>query len=97
MLTYLPTISLPDALPTTRGQHLDRAALCADGESRRESPPRGHSAASNSRHGQYRDRHSAENTKPRAEKRDRKSTRVNSSHQVLSYAVLCLKKNKHLR
>src|SRR5258708_22566047 len=25
--------------------------------------------------------------------RDRKSTRLNSSHQIISYAVLCLKKN----
>src|SRR5256885_2359727 len=28
--------------------------------------------------------------------RDRKSTRLNSSHLVISYAVFCLKKNKHL-
>src|SRR5256885_12863726 len=27
---------------------------------------------------------------------DRKSTRLNSSHLVISYAVFCLKKNKHL-
>src|SRR5258708_22821264 len=30
---------------------------------------------------------------PRA--RDRKSTRLNSSHQIISYAVFCLKKKKH--
>src|SRR5947207_4625189 len=28
------------------------------------------------------------------EKRDRKSTRLNSSHTVISYAVFCLKKKK---
>src|SRR5258708_23891998 len=29
--------------------------------------------------------------------RDRKSTRLNSSHQIISYAVFCLKKkNRHL-
>src|SRR5438034_3436112 len=28
---------------------------------------------------------------------DRKSTRLNSSHTVISYAVFCLKKKKHLR
>src|SRR2546426_5727738 len=28
--------------------------------------------------------------------RDRKSTRLNSSHLVISYAVFCLKKKKHL-
>src|SRR5438552_10495546 len=27
-------------------------------------------------------------------KRDRKSTRLNSSHQIISYAVFCLKKKK---
>src|SRR3989454_3931658 len=29
--------------------------------------------------------------------RDRKSTRLNSSHLVISYAVFCLKKKKHAR
>src|SRR5258708_11387841 len=28
---------------------------------------------------------------------DRKSTRLNSSHQIISYAVFCLKKKKTLR
>src|SRR5258708_27070593 len=28
---------------------------------------------------------------------DRKSTRLNSSHQIISYAVFCLKKKKKLR
>src|SRR5947208_8695551 len=31
----------------------------------------------------------------RAETLDRKSTRLNSSHQIISYAVCCLKKKKH--
>src|SRR5256885_17635 len=30
------------------------------------------------------------------ERRDRKSTRLNSSHLVISYAVFCLKKNKQI-
>src|SRR5258708_18836966 len=29
-------------------------------------------------------------------KADRKSTRLNSSHQIISYAVFCLKKKQHL-
>src|SRR5258708_12567744 len=33
-------------------------------------------------------------TRPRP-KRDRKSTRLNSSHQIISYAAFCLKKKKH--
>src|SRR5258708_29971949 len=31
------------------------------------------------------------------EARDRKSTRLNSSHQIISYAVFCLKKKKKKR
>src|SRR5207244_13560198 len=33
-------------------------------------------------------------SRPAAEGRDRKSTRLNSSHQIISYAVFCLKKKK---
>src|SRR5437764_9038434 len=32
--------------------------------------------------------------RPRARRRDRKSTRLNSSHRCISYAVFCLKKKK---
>src|SRR5438874_5331424 len=32
---------------------------------------------------------------PRDRSRDRKSTRLNSSHVEISYAVFCLKKKKH--
>src|SRR5258708_30600030 len=34
--------------------------------------------------------------RPRAETTDRKSTRLNSSHQIISYAVFCLKKKKYI-
>src|SRR5207244_12404724 len=33
---------------------------------------------------------------PRADSGDRKSTRLNSSHQIISYAVFCLKKKKKI-
>src|SRR5258708_27290821 len=32
-----------------------------------------------------------------SEPEDRKSTRLNSSHQIISYAVFCLKKKKNTR
>src|SRR5258708_17955254 len=32
-----------------------------------------------------------------AQNKDRKSTRLNSSHQIISYAVFCLKKKKETR
>src|SRR5438034_8166330 len=34
---------------------------------------------------------------PQCARRDRKSTRLNSSHTVISYAVFCLKKKKKKR
>src|SRR5258708_9612118 len=33
---------------------------------------------------------------PKSASQDRKSTRLNSSHQIISYAVFCLKKKKLL-
>src|SRR6266542_3483374 len=38
--------------------------------------------------------HTYVGTPPRAARRDRKSTRLNSSHGSISYAVFCLKKKK---
>src|SRR5438034_4172558 len=40
------------------------------------------------------DRALAESPQPVGEPEDRKSTRLNSSHTVISYAVFCLKKKK---
>src|SRR5437763_8564359 len=42
---------------------------------------------------QQRDRHRVSGSAGRA-RRDRKSTRLNSSHRCISYAVFCLKKKK---
>src|SRR5258708_22267837 len=36
-------------------------------------------------------------TKPTSTSLDRKSTRLNSSHQIISYAVFCLKKKSELQ
>src|SRR5438034_8446579 len=38
--------------------------------------------------------HQAQGAVPRTSHGDRKSTRLNSSHTVISYAVFCLKKKK---
>src|SRR2546427_2999293 len=38
----------------------------------------------------------AEVGRPHVEDRDRKSTRLNSSHSQISYAVFCLKKKKRI-
>src|SRR5256885_15879098 len=54
------------------------------------------------RDGVHREPHDGDDTKmtvadprPEAADQDRKSTRLNSSHLVISYAVFCLKKKKH--
>src|SRR5256885_3837731 len=39
--------------------------------------------------------HRSERLRPAARREDRKSTRLNSSHLVISYAVFCLKKKKN--
>src|SRR5438552_14258693 len=41
-----------------------------------------------------RDGYKAAKLPPRSALSDRKSTRLNSSHQIISYAVFCLKKKK---
>src|SRR5437867_5246580 len=40
---------------------------------------------------------SGRTTSTRARRSDRKSTRLNSSHRTISYAVFCLKKKKNIR
>src|SRR2546430_9831152 len=47
--------------------------------------------------GRVRDRADAHDLGPRATRGDRKSTRLNSSHSQISYAVFCLKKKKNLQ
>src|SRR5207244_11922267 len=39
--------------------------------------------------------HGVDRVPPRHDAVDRKSTRLNSSHQIISYAVFCLKKKKN--
>src|SRR5258708_28911510 len=65
------------------------AAQCAD---RRRFPPPPPPYAVSAVLLHHRRRAAAESEGAR---RDRKSTRLNSSHQIISYAVFCLKKKKH--
>src|SRR5256885_12918404 len=90
--TEIYTLSLHDALPISlRSAHGTRRQ-----RSHREAPGRaragaidGLSGAAQSGRGRRRKRHA-----PRWTRRDRKSTRLNSSHLVISYAVFCLKKKR---
>src|SRR5207244_13074615 len=77
------TLSLHDALPIWSPTRARRgsARRCP-----REDPPTWRGAAS-------RNRADPGGTR-RGRAPDRKSTRLNSSHQIISYAVFCLKKKK---
>src|SRR2546422_899289 len=78
--TEIYTLSLHDALPISRGR-----VAHARGE-----PAGGRVAAQGgARHGAARRARAASH---RRGSRDRKSTRLNSSHGYISYAVFCLKK-----
>src|SRR5207248_11173523 len=84
--SYIYTLSLHDALPIwTRPRHRVpefRAVPLENGEA--EHPLRSReteTAAARAR-------------EARAGVQDRKSTRLNSSHRTISYAVFCLKKKK---
>src|SRR5258708_20351167 len=83
--TEIYTLSLHDALPIC---HRDRRCKQLDYDRRRGplSPLRGRGSSDQ------------QDLRPRSGERDRKSTRLNSSHQIISYAVFCLnKKNYYTR
>src|SRR5256885_14920177 len=90
--TEIYTLSLHDALPIWRdrpGSRRDDGS--ADDRSRRS---RGPSELSENRcRADRRARRSARHRFSESSE-DRKSTRLNSSHLVISYAVFCLKKKK---
>src|SRR5207247_9305605 len=91
-LAYIYTLSLHDALPISRG-HRRRDPRGARVAAR--CPPRAVARAPRSRlrpppaaRGPVRDAEADRGG------RDRKSTRLNSSHEWISYAVFCLKKKR---
>src|SRR2546430_16766977 len=83
--TEIYTLSLHDALPISvvRDAGDDRGVPCAQ--------PRRHAV---SRQLVSRQRHKPRLEFGTGERPDRKSTRLNSSHSQISYAVFCLKKTK---
>src|SRR5207253_8858342 len=82
-------LSLHDALPISSARAVASSALCA---SRIWYPPRSRNLCMRRR---TLSSSSTRNTVAASHKfleRDRKSTRLNSSHVAISYAVFCLKK-----
>src|SRR2546426_11436256 len=84
--TEIYTLSLHDALPISRARR--RARYCPARALSRVAEVRGGTA------GHERGDHPGASLG--SNRRDRKSTRLNSSHLVISYAVFCLKKKKNL-
>src|SRR5258708_15714972 len=77
--TEIYTLSLHDALPISSGSSSSTRPRSARGALGRSAPEIPCCSTP------------PRKASPRA-KRDRKSTRLNSSHQIISYAVFCLKK-----
>src|SRR5690242_21433010 len=87
--TEIYTLSLHDALP------ISRAAVLCEPSLRRGLSALERPCAAARRKG--RDGHFGGRRSQRPSARDRKSTRLNSSHMSISYAVFCLKKKKSLK
>src|SRR3712207_7968662 len=92
--TEIYTLSLHDALPICE-RHAAREA----GEARpaRHDPVVGRAGADRVRHPEVRDLgpRPSQARGTAVDRPDRKSTRLNSSHANISYAVFCLKKKTH--
>src|SRR3712207_6930392 len=87
--TEIYTLSLHDALPICRARGVQRGGQ-ADAGRRRADPLR-----VRGQRRQRRDRQAVGRGEGRHDEAgDRKSTRLNSSHANISYAVFCLKKKK---
>src|SRR5256885_6309643 len=82
MIRRPPRSTLFPSTPLSRSVHPLETSIAADPQGARLVLQHPRDAAAASR-GCWRTR------------RDRKSTRLNSSHLVISYAVFCLKKKKH--
>src|SRR5258708_32063870 len=81
--TEIYTLSLHDALPILAS----RSNWSSASRNSEMAPPKSP---------QQLQREAAVDSKPSASSRlDRKSTRLNSSHQIISYAVFCLKKKSN--
>src|SRR5207247_10965658 len=93
--THSPTLSLHDALPIWPPQtqiQVDDQVRSGALRTARVLPTR--TAAPDELDRPRRSRASAWRARGRCARSDRKSTRLNSSHEWISYAVFCLKKKK---
>src|SRR2546429_3159148 len=87
--TEIYTLSLHDALPISPGLNSPRKPCPGQA-----AVPFAYRRSLLLRHVVLQDAHPAPSSHLRAWTPDRKSTRLNSSHGYISYAVFCLKKKK---
>src|SRR2546430_2819442 len=95
--TEIYTLSLHDALPICVGAGRDFDFALSRSDRLDEDPLGSHRVEDPD--GIERGQGEAAGVAPRRHRTDRKSTRLNSSHSQISYAVFCLKKkknNKHI-
>src|SRR5256885_11979410 len=88
--TEIYTLSLHDALPISPPRAAFRGSQTTDSPASHGPGPRRAGRTS----GRSASRWDRGRTRRTRRPRDRKSTRLNSSHLVISYAVFCLKKKK---
>src|SRR3712207_7012736 len=89
--TEIYTLSLHDALPICEGVPAEGSAAVDEPEAAADDGAE--AGVVEVEPGRPRERATVSKRPPRV--RDRKSTRLNSSHANISYAVFCLKKKKH--
>src|SRR3712207_8846572 len=94
--TEIYTLSLHDALPISLRQS-DRAGHHVYFSIPRLSQRNTHGQVQHSRRRRRDSESRVSRADPQVGRRDRKSTRLNSSHANISYAVFCLKKNIDLK
>src|SRR3712207_7638971 len=88
----ISTLPLPDALPISE---VGEGAVGLDPREVGSDRPQDRRGRDARQCGEAREREPpAEAARPRDGERDRKSTRLNSSHAHISYAVFCLKKKR---
>src|SRR2546429_5438086 len=90
--TEIYTLSLHDALPISRDE--SHAAETARDRLAQGARPRAAVGSGGLNRGSHHSARLSADEQGGGADRDRKSTRLNSSHGYISYAVFCLEKNK---
>src|SRR5690625_5950835 len=94
LLTEIYTLSLHDALPICRSRRCPHDSLSRGWIHRPQAAARDRASTCDDRRTNCTGRRGGHSALRDCCRGDRKSTRLNSSHVAISYAVFCLKKKK---